>query len=67
MVVLFSLGLDEIISEKESPALSRQRKATTKGAEDKKLTDEDEDYEPKLTPGCYPSLNTYFLSSVKSQ
>ncbi|XP_028429589.1 RAD51-associated protein 1-like [Perca flavescens] len=43
-------SLDEITSEKESPALSRQRKATTKGAEDKTLMDEDEDYEPKLTP-----------------
>ncbi|XP_031169551.1 RAD51-associated protein 1 isoform X3 [Sander lucioperca] len=49
-VDLAVLGLDEITSEKESPALSRQRKAATKGTEDKKLKDEDEDYEPKLTP-----------------
>ncbi|KAM8740896.1 RAD51-associated protein 1 [Acanthopagrus schlegelii] len=44
------LGLDEIISEKES--LSRQRKAAAKATEEQKkqLTDKDEDYEPKLTP-----------------
>nr|XP_046235066.1 RAD51-associated protein 1 isoform X2 [Scatophagus argus] len=44
------LGLDEITSEKESLALSRQRKAAAKATEEtrKKLTDED--YEPKLTP-----------------
>ena len=54
--VLFSLGLDEIISEKES--LSRQRKAAAKATEEQKkqLTDKDEDYEPKLTPGCHPVL-----------
>ncbi|TDG96596.1 hypothetical protein EPR50_G00230330 [Perca flavescens] len=49
-VDLAVLGLDEITSEKESPALPRHRKAATKGAEEKKLKDEDEDYEPKLTP-----------------
>ncbi|KAI3366372.1 hypothetical protein L3Q82_000528 [Scortum barcoo] len=48
-----SKGLDQITSEKESLALSRQRKAATKATEDlrKKPRDEDEDYEPKLTPG----------------
>ncbi|XP_070709569.1 RAD51-associated protein 1 isoform X2 [Pempheris klunzingeri] len=47
-----TLGLDEITSEKEAPALSRQTKAVTKATEEqrRKLTDEDEDYEPKLTP-----------------
>ncbi|XP_037615775.1 RAD51-associated protein 1 isoform X4 [Sebastes umbrosus] len=51
-VDLTVLGLDEITSEKESPALSRQRKAGARATEEqkKKLTDEDEDYEPKLTP-----------------
>lgn len=52
-VDLTVLGLDEITSEKQSPALSRQRQAATKATEvqKKKLMDEDEDYEPKLTPG----------------
>ncbi|KAA8580285.1 hypothetical protein FQN60_005820 [Etheostoma spectabile] len=49
-VDLAVLGLDEITSEKEPPALSRQRKVATKGTEEKRFTDEDEDYEPKLTP-----------------
>uniref|UniRef100_A0A3B5MFA5 RAD51 associated protein 1 n=1 Tax=Xiphophorus couchianus TaxID=32473 RepID=A0A3B5MFA5_9TELE len=46
------LGLDEITSEKASPA-ARQRKISTKAAEvqRKKDEDEDEDYKPKLTPG----------------
>ncbi|XP_032445742.1 RAD51-associated protein 1 isoform X1 [Xiphophorus hellerii] len=45
------LGLDEITSEKASPA-ARQRKTSTKAAEvqRKKDEDEDEDYKPKLTP-----------------
>ncbi|XP_027899561.1 RAD51-associated protein 1 isoform X1 [Xiphophorus couchianus] len=45
------LGLDEITSEKASPA-ARQRKISTKAAEvqRKKDEDEDEDYKPKLTP-----------------
>ncbi|XP_041819594.1 RAD51-associated protein 1 isoform X2 [Chelmon rostratus] len=45
------LGLDEITSEKES--LLRQKKAAAKTTVEprKKFTDEDEDYEPKLTPG----------------
>lgn len=57
---MFSLGLDEITSEKEESALSRQRKAATKATEElrKKPTDEDEDedYEPKLNPGCHPVI-----------
>ncbi|XP_045928144.1 RAD51-associated protein 1 isoform X3 [Micropterus dolomieu] len=47
------LGLDEITLEKESLALSRQRKeSVTKATEEhkKKPMDEDEDYEPKLMP-----------------
>lgn len=57
---LFSVGLDEISSEKET--LEKQRKAAAKATEElrKKLPDEDEDYEPKLTPGLsprHPSLN----------
>ncbi|XP_051248231.1 RAD51-associated protein 1 isoform X4 [Dicentrarchus labrax] len=43
-------GLDEITSEKEALALSRQRKAAAKASEEQRKTDEDEDYEPKLTP-----------------
>ncbi|XP_032445744.1 RAD51-associated protein 1 isoform X3 [Xiphophorus hellerii] len=44
-------SLDEITSEKASPA-ARQRKTSTKAAEvqRKKDEDEDEDYKPKLTP-----------------
>ncbi|XP_045928147.1 RAD51-associated protein 1 isoform X5 [Micropterus dolomieu] len=48
-----SKGLDEITLEKESLALSRQRKeSVTKATEEhkKKPMDEDEDYEPKLMP-----------------
>lgn len=46
------LGLDEITSEKDSLASSRQRKVADKATEEprKKLTDQDEDYKPKLTP-----------------
>ncbi|XP_059182023.1 RAD51-associated protein 1 isoform X2 [Centropristis striata] len=50
-VDLTVLGLDEITSEKESPAPPRQRTASKATEEPKrKFTDEDEDYEPKLTP-----------------
>ncbi|XP_034719624.1 RAD51-associated protein 1 isoform X2 [Etheostoma cragini] len=49
-VDLAVLGLEEITSEKEPPGLSRQRKVSTKGTEEKRFEDEDEDYEPKLTP-----------------
>lgn len=61
-ISLFSLGLDEITSERES--LSKQRKAAAKATEEQKkqLTDEDEDYEPKLTPGCHPVLLPYIFS-----
>ncbi|KAM7367215.1 hypothetical protein PAMP_015132 [Pampus punctatissimus] len=46
------LGLDKIISEKESLAQPRQRNAASKATEEQKknLKDEDEDYQPKLTP-----------------
>ncbi|XP_040003797.1 RAD51-associated protein 1 isoform X2 [Xiphias gladius] len=44
------LGLDEITSEKGLPAPSRQRKAATE-EQRKKLKEEDEEYQPKLTPG----------------
>lgn len=43
------LGLDEITSEKGSPAAARHRKASTKAAEVQRK-DEDEDYKPKRTP-----------------
>ncbi|KAM4711473.1 RAD51-associated protein 1 isoform 2-T2 [Anableps anableps] len=43
------LGLDEITSEKGSPAAARQRKASTRAAEVQRKKDEDEDYKPKLT------------------
>lgn len=51
---MFSLGLDKISSETETLAQTKQRNAAPKatGEPRKKLTDEDEDYEPKLTPGC---------------
>lgn len=57
---VFSLGLDQITSEKESLALSRQRKAATEATKElrKKPTDEDEDYEPKLTPGGHPVISS---------
>lgn len=44
----FSAGLDEISSEKDAHG-----KAATKASEDsrKTLADNDDDYEPKLTPG----------------
>ncbi|XP_018542546.1 RAD51-associated protein 1 isoform X1 [Lates calcarifer] len=47
------LGLDEITCEKGLTAPSRQRKAATKANEGprKKLKEEDEDYQPKHTPG----------------
>ncbi|XP_034382688.1 RAD51-associated protein 1 [Cyclopterus lumpus] len=48
-VDLTALGLDEITSEKESTSISRQRKAATEEPKNRP-TDEDEDYEPKLTP-----------------
>ncbi|XP_019947750.2 RAD51-associated protein 1 isoform X1 [Paralichthys olivaceus] len=43
------LGLDEITSEKVLPASSRQRKAPTE-EQRKNLKEEDDDYQPKLTP-----------------
>uniref|UniRef100_A0A096LS95 RAD51 associated protein 1 n=1 Tax=Poecilia formosa TaxID=48698 RepID=A0A096LS95_POEFO len=43
------LGLDEITSEKASPA-ARQKKTSSKAAEVQRKNDEDEDYKPKLTP-----------------
>lgn len=43
------MGLDKIISEKGSPAPSRQRTAASKATEELRKKD-DEDYEPKLTP-----------------
>lgn len=57
--VLFSLGLDEITSEKDSLASSRQRNAAAKATEEprRKRTDQDEDYKPKLTPGCHPFID----------
>ncbi|XP_041832871.1 RAD51-associated protein 1 isoform X2 [Melanotaenia boesemani] len=42
------LGLDRITADKESSAV--QRKSTTKAAEVKTKKDEDEDYQPKMTP-----------------
>ncbi|KAM7378356.1 hypothetical protein PAMA_013317 [Pampus argenteus] len=46
------LGLDKIISQKESIAQPRQRNAASKATDEqrKNLKDEDEDYQPKLTP-----------------
>ncbi|XP_026217332.1 RAD51-associated protein 1 isoform X2 [Anabas testudineus] len=46
------LGLDVISSAKESSHSSRQSKSATKAAEEqrRKLKEEDEDYQPKLTP-----------------
>ncbi|XP_071357670.1 RAD51-associated protein 1 isoform X2 [Trachinotus anak] len=46
------LGLDEITSEKGSPAPCRQRKAAITASEEqrKQLKEKDEDYQPKLTP-----------------
>lgn len=59
---LFILGLDEISSENET--LSKQRKSVAKAAKDqrKELRDEDEDYEPKLTPGSHPSSLQFLVS-----
>lgn len=51
-MVTFSVGLDKITVETES----RKRKPACKATEDKKkLKDEDEDYQPKLTPGYHPA------------
>uniref|UniRef100_A0A8D2ZUE7 RAD51 interacting motif domain-containing protein n=1 Tax=Scophthalmus maximus TaxID=52904 RepID=A0A8D2ZUE7_SCOMX len=44
------LGLDEITSVKGSPAPSRQREAATE-EQSGNLKEDDEDYQPKLTPG----------------
>ncbi|XP_030006921.1 RAD51-associated protein 1 [Sphaeramia orbicularis] len=46
------LGLDQITSEKDSPALARQRNTAPKATEGQrsKFKDEDDDYQPKLTP-----------------
>ncbi|XP_053200150.1 RAD51-associated protein 1 [Scomber japonicus] len=46
------LGLDEITPEKESLAQSRQRNTASKATVElkKNLKDEDDDYQPKLTP-----------------
>lgn len=57
---MFSLGLDKISSETETLALTKQRNAAPKatGEPRKKLMDEDEDYEPKLTPGCPSAVLT---------
>ncbi|XP_008281148.1 RAD51-associated protein 1 isoform X2 [Stegastes partitus] len=47
------MGLDQITSDKGSPAPSKQRKAASKASEElrkKDKDDEDEDYQPKLTP-----------------
>ncbi|XP_030575981.1 RAD51-associated protein 1 [Archocentrus centrarchus] len=44
------MGLDKITSEKGSPAPSRQRTAASKATEELRKKDDDEDYEPKLTP-----------------
>ncbi|KAM9327529.1 RAD51-associated protein 1 [Pholidichthys leucotaenia] len=44
------MGLDEITPEIESPAPSRQQKAPSKATEEQRKNDEDEDYQPKLTP-----------------
>ncbi|XP_068611520.1 RAD51-associated protein 1 [Brachionichthys hirsutus] len=46
-VDIAAFGLDGITSEKESPAVPKQRKANE---EIRRLRDEDEDYEPKLIP-----------------
>lgn len=53
-------GLDEISAEKET--LVKQRKAAAKAAAEsrKTLKDEDEDYEPKASPGC-PLILTVYL------
>lgn len=48
---MFSLGLDKISSEKGSPTPFKQRKAASKATEELRKKDDDEDYEPKLTPG----------------
>lgn len=47
-----SLGLDQITSEKNSPVPARQRNTTPKATEEQrsKFKDEDDDYQPKLTP-----------------
>lgn len=60
---LFILGLDEISLENET--LSKQRKCVAKAAKEqrKELREEDEDYEPKLTPG-YQSSSLQFLVSL---
>lgn len=46
------MGLDKITSEKGSPAPARQRKAASKATEELKNKDgdDDDDYQPKLTP-----------------
>lgn len=50
-MAVFYPGLDEITPEKESPASIKQRKVSSKAVEMLKKEDEDEDYQPKLTPG----------------
>lgn len=59
--VFYFEGLEEISAEKES--VSTQRKAAAKAAEEsrKTLKEEDEDYEPKMTPGCLPTLEIHLL------
>lgn len=54
-------GLDEISAEKET--LVKERKAAAKAAAEsrKALKDEDEDYEPKASPGCLLALTVYLL------
>lgn len=54
-------GLDEISAEKET--LVKQRKAAAKAAAEsrKTLKDEDEDYEPKASPGCLLRQTVYLL------
>ncbi|TKS90765.1 putative polypeptide N-acetylgalactosaminyltransferase 8 [Collichthys lucidus] len=54
-------GLDEITSEKDSLASSRQRNQATEEPR-RKFTDQDEDYKPKLTPGCHPFIDLEVLS-----
>ncbi|KAF7229290.1 RAD51-associated protein 1 [Nothobranchius furzeri] len=45
------MGLNKITSEKGSPVSAKRRKASAKAAEVQRKTNEDEDYQPKLTPG----------------
>lgn len=56
---LVSAGLDEISSEKDN-----KRKVDAKPTQEqrKKVPDEDEDYKPKLTPGCQPIIPPFIFS-----